>query len=85
MLIKKHFRKPLSSSVLISDRVNVRNVKWYASYFRVIIYLIFQPFFKYLEIFSGTIDKMFGWNSRVLSEKGITTPTTSSTTFFFKS
>lgn len=42
-------------------------------------YLMFQPVFKYFEIFSGTIDKIFGWKSK--SEESIKTPTMSENSF----
>ena len=37
-------------------------------------YLKFQQVFKYFQISSGTIDHILGWESKGLSEEGITTP-----------
>ena len=37
-------------------------------------YLIFQPVFKFFQIFSGAVNKILGWKSKRLSDKSITTP-----------
>ena len=41
------------------------------------IHSIFQSVFKYSQVFSGTMNKTFGWKSKMLSVEGITTPTSS--------
>ena len=41
-------------------------------------YLPFQPVFKSFKIFTGTIDKIFGWKSWGLLEQSITIPATPS-------
>ena len=38
---------------------------------------IFQSVFKYSQVFRGTMNKTFGWKSKMLSVEGITTPTSS--------
>ena len=44
-------------------------------------YLIFKPVFKHFLIFSGTVDKILGWKSKLLSEESIATPVTSDHSF----
>ena len=41
-------------------------------------YLIVQPVFKSFETFTCTIEELFIWNSKGLSEESITTPATPS-------
>ena len=46
-----------------------------------IYFFIFQPSFKYIQIFIGTVGKNLGRESKELSEESITTPDRSDNSF----
>ena len=47
-------------------------------------YLIFQPVFKFFQIFSGAVNKILGWKSKRLSDKSSTTSATWDNSFAWK-